>query len=105
MTAKAPEAIRKQALRLARENMRAEPGIEAVYWVPDGTEVRLIEVESNTVKTLSERVEPFYFDPSPSEELTAPSGVAVIRPEEFRKLELPEGWGDWDDVEKLEPGE
>jgi len=94
--------IRRQALLLARENKKAEPRIQAIYWVPSTEEVRLIEVESETVRCLSGTVEPFYFDPAPSDGLPAPSGIAVIRPDEFGKLDLPEGWGNWEDAEPLE---
>ncbi len=94
--------IKKQALLLARENKKAEPGIQAIYWIPSTTEVRLIEIESNTVKCLSGEVEPFYFDPSPSDGLPAVSGIALIRPDEFGKLELPKNWGNWEDAEPLD---
>lgn len=96
------DEIKKQAVLLARENKKAEPGIESIYWIPSTTEVRLIEVESDTAKCLSGAVEPFYFEPSPTDGLPAPSGVALIRPEEFGKLELPADWGSWEDAEQLE---
>ena len=96
------DPIKKQALLLARENKRAEPGIEAIYWIPNTVEVRLIEVESDTVRCLSGAVEPFYFDPAPVDGLPAPSGVALIRPDEFGKLDLPDAWGSWEDAEPLE---
>ncbi len=94
--------IRKQALLLARENKKAEPRIESIYWIPSTTEVRLIEVEPVTVKCLSGAVEPFYFEPAPVDGLPAPSGIALIRPDEFGKLDMPEGWGSWEDAEMLE---
>ena len=97
--------IKRQALLLARENKKAEPGIQSIYWIPSTTEVRLIEVETNTVKCLSGTVEPFYFDPAPAVGLTATSGVALIRPDEFGKLDLPESWGSWEDAELLEEEE
>jgi hypothetical protein len=94
--------MKTQALLLARENMRAEPNIRSIYWMPSSEEVRLIEVEPGTVKCLSGSVEPFYFDPAPADGLPAPSGVALIRPDEFGKLTLPRGWGKWDDAVLLE---
>jgi len=96
------DEIKKQALLLARENRKAEPGIESIYWIPSTTEVRLIEVEPDTVKCLSGAIEPFYFDPAPADGLPAPSGVALIRPDEFGKLKLPADWGSWKDAELLE---
>ena len=95
------EKIKKQALLLARENKKTEPGIQAIYWIPSTTEVRLIELETNTVKCLSGTIEPFYFDPAPADSLPAPSGIALIRPDEFKKLNLPDTWGSWKDVELL----
>ena len=96
------EDIKKQALLLARENKRAEPRIQSIYWVPSTTEVRLIEVEPDTVKCLGGAVEPFYFDPAPADGLPAPSGVALIRPDEVGKLDMPEDWGSWADAQLLE---
>lgn len=90
--------VKKEALRLALENKRAEPRIQAFYWFPDATEVRLIEIEPNTIP--SEFVEPFYFNST--SDFPAPSGIAIIRPEEFRKAKLPEDWGTWDNAEPLE---
>jgi hypothetical protein len=94
--------IREQAVRLARENKRAEPGIVRVYWFPDENEVRLLELEAGIPPSAGDTVEPFHFAPSPRDNLRAPSGIALIRPDEFRKLELPEDWGDWDRAEELE---
>lgn len=105
MIAFSKEEMRKQALLLARENKKAEPRIREFYWIPSTTEVRLIEVEPDTVQSLSGAVEPFFFDAAPADGLPAPSGVALIRPEEFGKLDLPQGWGSWKDAEKLEIGE
>jgi len=102
MTTCSLEDIKRQALRLARENKKAEPGIQKIYWMPSSSEIRLIEVEPDTVKSLSETVEPFYFDPAPADGLEVPSGVAVIRPDEFGKLELPADWGSWQEAELLE---
>jgi len=102
MNAERVGAIREQAKLLARENKRAEPGISKVYWFPDEDEVRLVELEDNIPPSATEFVEPFYFEPSPSDKLPAPSGIALIRPDEFRRLELPEEWGSWDLAEELD---
>lgn len=95
------DGIKQQALALALENKRAEPGIVKVYWFPDNVEVRLIEVGDIVPPTMSGSVEPFYFDPSLEDSLPAPSGVALIRPDEVRELKLPEDWGSWDQAEEL----
>jgi len=99
------EDIKRQALLLARDNKKVEPEIQAIYWMPCETEVRLIEVQSNVVKCLSGAVEPFYFDPSPTDGLPAPSGIALIRPDEFGTLNLPGNWGNWEDALLLELSE
>ena len=96
------ERIREQAVLLARANKKAEPGITKVYWFPDDQEVRLIELEDGIPPTASTVIEPFYFGPSVRDNLPAPSGIALIRPDEFRCLDLPEDWGDWDRAEELE---
>lgn len=99
------EDIKQQALLLARDSKKVEPEIQAIYWIPNATEVRLIEIQSNIVKCLSGAVEPFYFDPSPADGLPAPSGIALIRPDEFGALDLPRNWGSWEDALKLELSE
>lgn len=99
------EEIREQALLLARDNKNVEPGITVFYWLPSTTEVRLIEVEPDTVKCLSGSVEPFYFDAAPADGLPAPSGIALIRPDEVGELALPADWGKWEDAEVLEINE
>lgn len=95
------DQIRKQAIFLAKENVEAEPDIKTVYWFPDDEEVRLVEVE-DMIPISGERVDPFYFDASPEDNMPAPSGIALIRSDEVNKLILPDGWGTWDSAEKLE---
>ncbi len=96
------DEIKQQAILLARENKRAEPGIQSIYWIPSTREVRLIEIEPDTVMCLGDSIEPFYFEPAPTDGLTTPSGIALIRPDEFGRLNLPENWGSWEDAELLE---
>jgi hypothetical protein len=47
------------------------------------------------------RIHPFFFRPSPIDKLPAPSGVALVRPDEVRKVQLPAGWGDWNDAKEI----
>jgi hypothetical protein len=96
------EKIREQAKILAIQSIKSEPDIEKIYWFPDDSEVRLIEIDEKTVNSLSGRVQVFYFDPAPEENITVPSGIGIIRPDEFGKLDLPEDWGDWQDGEELD---
>ena len=97
------EKIEKQAKLLARENVEAEPNIKRVYWFPDEKEVRLVELADNIpTSEEDEDVAPFYFAASAADDLPAPSAIALIHIDEYRKLNLPEGWGDWDSAKKLE---
>lgn len=102
MNAERVRLIKNQALLLAKENKRAEPGITKVFWFPDEHEVRLLELEDGIPPSPSDVVEPFRFAASTIDHLPAPSGIALIRPDEFRKLDLPESWGGWDSAEELE---
>jgi hypothetical protein len=95
------EVIERQAKMLAADNRRAEPGIVRVYWFPDEVEVRLVELLP-TVPPSGDRVVPFHFRPRSTDDLPAPSGIALIRPEEFGMLPLPSGWGRWEDAIEIE---
>ena len=95
------DAIKSQAEMLAAANRAVETGIEAIYWFPHNTEVRLVEVDTTTVASVSGEVEPFYFNAQPASELPAVSAIALVRPEEFGKIKLPEGWGDWTDAKRI----
>jgi hypothetical protein len=95
------EKIREQAELLAKENREAEPTIERVYWFPDEEEVRLVELTPVVPQSQEGRLRPFYFRASPQDGLPAPSGIALIRPEEFGRLEVPRGWPAWDAAVEL----
>jgi hypothetical protein len=95
------EEIERQAKLLASDNREAEPQILKIYWFPDDEEVRLIEVLP-TIPIGDGQVHPFFFRASPTDDLPAPSGIALIRPDEVRRAHLPPDWGDWDDAVELE---
>lgn len=95
MDTAARKHVHTVALVLAQDNKRAEPGITKVLWFPHDLEVRLVEIEDNLPASATGQVEPFYFDASPVDGVSAPSGIALIRPSEEGKLRLPDGWGDW----------
>ena len=97
--------VKRQAELLARENRQSDAEISKVYWFPDDNEVRLVELHSTIPQSNDGHVHPFFFKPSPSDDLPAPSGVALIRPDEFRKLQLPPDWGAWSDAVELEEQE
>ena len=92
------EIIKRQAEYLAREYREAEPDMDGIYWFPDDDEVRLVEVHRDVAAAVENRLAPYYFRASPVDDLPARSAIALIRTDEFRRLELPKGWGDWDDA-------
>jgi hypothetical protein len=94
------EQMREQAMMLARENREAEPSIERIFWFPDTEEIRLVELTPQ-VPASGDRLQPFYFRAAPTDGIIAPSGIALIRPDEYRRLRLPEGWPTWDQAEEL----
>lgn len=93
--------IEQQARLLAEDNRRAEPDITRIFWFPDDSEVRLIELTQQIPASAEGRVLPFYFRPAPKYGLPAPSATAMIRPDEFGKLKLPDTWGEWSDAVEL----
>jgi len=101
MAVQPQDRIREQAEFLAAENRQADPTIEAVYWFPHSVEVRLVEITPEVPRDPDSEAHPFYFPASPRDRLPAPSGIALIRPDEVRQVRLPEGWGDWNDAVEL----
>jgi len=87
---------------LTIESKKTEPDILKTYWFPHENEVHLIQLDDTAPASLSGEVEPFYFDPSPEDNITVPSGIAIIRSDEYRNLTLPKEWGDWKDGQELE---
>jgi hypothetical protein len=102
MTQEQKKRMRDQARILAMDSKNSDPNVVKVCWFPDENEVHIIEINTNTPATLSGSVEPFYFGPVPEEGITVPSGIAVIKPEEFGNLALPSDWGTWNDCEELD---
>jgi hypothetical protein len=96
------DKIREEALKLALDAREGDPDVVKIYWFPHDREVHLILVHQNTVVNPTNRVEPFYFDATAR--VPVPSGLAIIRPNEFGKLRMPKGWGDWKDALELEIG-
>lgn len=95
--------VKEQAAALAKENRHGDASIQQVYWFPDknNREVRLVEITDDVPKTEDKDVHPFYFRPQPADGLPFPSGIALIRPDEFGNLILPAGWGEWTDATEL----
>ena len=95
------EKMREQAELMAKDSKSSDPDVIKIYWFPHDKEVHIIEISDNTAPS-GTAVSPFYFGPVPEEGLTEPSGIAIIKPEEYGKLELPPDWGTWDDGVELE---
>jgi hypothetical protein len=92
------------AIIIARD-LKIHTPVDNVYWFPNhiNNEIYLLEVTENTCISLGRRVEPYYY----SETLNGYGrevsvGLAIIRPEEFGKVSLPDRWGSWLDAVSLE---
>jgi len=101
MSGTATHDIEKQARMLAAEHREAESKVIDILWFRAEDEIRLVEVQGDVPPAESEELEPFHFSPSPKNGLTAPTAVAIIRPEEVGKLSLPPAWGTWKQAEKI----
>jgi hypothetical protein len=91
--------MRERAKKLALEIKQMHSSVERIIWFPDSAELRIVEIDTNTIKPPTEEIEPFYFDSTSS--LPVPSGIAIIRPEDYRRLHLPKDWGKWEDGQEL----
>ena len=99
MTETQSHSLRAEAERLALDNVAEEPSIEAVYWFPAKDEIRLIEVDATF--PMGDSIDPFYFRADPANGTGRTSGIAMVRPEQVRKLSPPDGWGTWDEAKLL----
>lgn len=87
--------MREQAEKLAHEIVQTHSSVQRIIWFPDSSELRIIEIDTNTIASPTREIEPFYFDSTAS--VPVPSGIGIIRPEEYGDLVLPQDWGSWDD--------
>lgn len=95
-------SIEKEARTLAESNFEADVGIIEIWWFPDQSEIRLIEVDPSLPS--SDEIAPYCFPPDVQGGVHFPSAIALIKPEE-KSLPLPEGWVGWDEAEKILPRE
>lgn len=86
-----PEEIEAQAKLMAEEAHLNDPDIRTIYFFKADDEVRLLEVTPSVPR--SDEVDVYYFRPAPKYGMPAPSGIAMIRPEELNTHSLPKGWG------------
>ena len=94
-------SVEEQAKHLALENKKADTDISEVYWFPHESEVRLVELQSSIPLNDEGEIHPFYFQAAPKRDLRWVTAIALIRPEEFKKLKLPETWGEWEKAVRL----
>lgn len=87
--------LNRVVAQLVKSHFETEEGIDQIIWFKDGDEVeiRLIEINPNTLPT--EAIEVFYF--SPSKDVPLPVRIADVTPEEWEKVKrgdipLPDGW-------------
>lgn len=85
------EELEQQARLMAEEAHLNDPEIRTIYFFKADDEVRLLEVTPSVPK--SDEVDVYYFRPAPKYGMPAPSGIAMVRPEELNTLSLPKGWG------------
>ena len=96
------QEIEQQARLLAHHHRQKDPEIVKVLWFPDESEVRLVELDRIIPSLEDDKIiQPFYFRPAPRDQMPAPTAIALIRPEKEGQLELPAGWGTWDDAREL----
>ena len=96
--------VRDVAIFLAKMHVQSAPEITEIYLFPSGPdreEIRLVEIDPTT--TPSEEITPYYFNPDPANGIQYVSAIALIRPEERKRLQLPRDWGRWQDAEKIWP--
>ena len=89
---------KKVARKLAEANVAVEASISEIYWVPREDRIYLVEIDTDSVPN-DGHLRPLYF--SAESDIPLPSGIAMVTPEEFGKISLPEGWGTWAEMEPI----
>jgi len=94
--------IREAAEKLADANLESDPNVKRIYLFPSLEEIRLVEVDETAQPNyLDAPLRPFYFSGNASSGVEYISAIALIRPEDEGRIELPEDWGDWSSAELL----
>ena len=96
------DGMRELAIKLAKENVESEPAIQEVLWFPDNEELRLVEVLPDAVKSEEKEVMAFHFGPDTHGGFPVPMAIALVRPEEVRKIRTPDDWGEWEIAERVD---
>lgn len=95
------KSVREVASYVAERHVRVAPEIREIFLFPSHDEIRLIEIDPTTLP--SSEITPYYFNPDPVNGVPYISAVALIRPEEKKRLLPPKEWGTWQDGEKIWP--
>lgn len=69
---------------------------------PEEKEIRLVEIVPNAYPS-TEGLSPWHFSPTAPDNAPYGLAVAIIRPDEKLRLELPRKWGSWSSAETLYP--
>ena len=94
--------MRAAAKMLADFARESEPAIKKILLFPSAKTIRLVYIDPTALPADGDaKLSPYYFRPSPNNDIKFESAVALIVPEEEGYLMLPEGWGTWDSAETL----
>lgn len=94
--------MRMAAKMLADYAREAEPAIKKIVLFPSAKNIRLVYVDPTAHPAGEDaQLSPYYFRPSPNNDIKFDSAVALILPEEEGHLTLPDGWVAWDSAEAL----
>lgn len=89
--------IQDAALDLAISSAESDPTIRKIYWFPNDQQVRLLHIDSESIKTDDQDARPFYFNKVEGIPFTV--GLAMLHPDEERLKAPPVEWAsDWSDA-------
>lgn len=92
------ENLRAAAEFLAKDHLETEPNLRKIYWFPADDEVRLIDVYADAIPVRDgDPAAAFFFGPDIKGGVPYRYAIALVRPEEDRRIPLPNGWGEWSD--------
>lgn len=86
--------IATAAEKLARANAESESSIVKILWFPHEDQIRLIEVDKSSMAFQDDEIHPYYF--SAVADIPYVSAIALISPEQEKRLQLPLDWGTWE---------
>ncbi len=99
--------VKESAEALVQHHLKVDPKTQLILWVPDDSptpKIRLLEVTPRTSYTGDYYAVEF----SPTAEIPFTTVIMLLHPREWEMmkdgvLELPESWGDMEDLKKLYP--